>query len=68
MDLVPIAQRTLVFNDTMPKTVTITITDDMKLEMNENFFARLSLAVADPNVELQPAEAQITILNDEGKF
>lgn len=68
MDLVPIAQRTLVFNDTVPKTVTITITDDMKLEMDENFFARLSLPVADPGVQLLPAEAEITILNDEGKF
>ena len=68
MDLMPIAQQTLVFNNTMPKTVTITITDDSKLEMNENFFARLSLAVADPGVQLAPAEAQITIENDEGKF
>ena len=66
MDLVPISTHTIIFSDNNPQIVSVLITNDLKLETDENFIARLS--VSDPYVLLNPDEAQITIENDESKF
>ena len=67
MDLMPISQHTIVFSDAMLQVVNVTITPDMKLEVDESFFARLSVSASQTGVVLNPAEAQVTILDDEGK-
>ena len=68
MDLVPIAHHTLNFSDNTPKIVSVTIKPDLRLEMDENFFARLSISDSVTLVVLDPFEAQITIQDDDSKF
>ena len=68
MDLTPISQRTLNFSDNTPQVVTVFITPDLRLEMDEHFLARLSISPGVSGVQLIPSEAQITIENDDGKF
>lgn len=68
MDLVPIAHHTLTFSDNAPKIVSVVIKPDLRLEMDENFFARLSISDSVTLVVLDPFEAQITIQDDDSKF
>ena len=68
MDIVPISQQTLIFSNSTSKVVTIFITEDDLLEMDETFFAELSVSPGENGVELNPSVAEIEILNDDSKF
>ena len=67
MDLTPISRQTLTFSNQTHEVVTVLITPDVKLEMDEQFFARLSVSGIETGVVLAPSEAQITIVNDDGE-
>ena len=47
--------------------VMITIIDDLRLEPDERFNSIVTLTVADPAVSLNPAEAAITIIDNDSK-
>ena len=47
--------------------VMITIIDDLRLEPTERFNSIVTLTVADPAVSLNPAEAAITIIDNDSK-
>ena len=47
--------------------VMITIIDDLRLEPTERFNSIVTLTVADPAVSLSPAEAAITIIDNDSK-
>ena len=49
------------------QNVMIAIIDDLRLENNEQFNSIVSLTVADPSVNLNPADASITIIDDDSK-
>ena len=68
IDIVPISKQTLVFSDSSPKIVTVSISNDTILEMNEVFFANLSVSVTETGVVLNPSTATILIENDDGKL
>ena len=68
MDIVPISQQTLIFRNSTSKVVTASITEDDLLEMDETFFAELSVSPGEQGVELNPSVAEIVILNDDSKF
>ena len=48
--------------------VMIAIIDDRRLEHDEQFNSVVSLTVADPAVDLSPAVADITIIDDDSKL
>ena len=48
--------------------VMITIIDDIRLEPDEQFNSIVSLTVADPAITLNPADASITIIDNDSKF
>ena len=48
--------------------VMIAIIDDQRLENDEQFNSVVSLTVADPAVDLSPAFASITIIDNDSKF
>ena len=61
--------RTLIFNSTITSiNVPVNITDDMLVEVSENFFGNITLISTDANVTINPAEATITIEDDDGMF
>lgn len=67
-DLQPVSDFSLVFSNSVTLLpVDITIRRDQRLETNEEFNARLSALVADPDITIRPAEANITILDDDGE-
>lgn len=68
MDIVPISQQTLIFFNRASDVVIVSITDDDLLEMDETFYAKLSVSPAEQGVELNPSVAEIVILNDDSKF
>ena len=47
--------------------VMITIIDDNRLEPDEQFNSTVFLTVTDPSVDLNPADAGITIIDDDSK-
>ena len=68
-DLTPISGFSLVFNGTtIIQSVTININRDMRLEINEQFLARLRAVVRDPDIRIAPAVAEITIIDDDSEF
>ena len=72
-DILPITQRSLTFRHSADQNITnqpvdITVIDDTILEMNDTFFANLSLSTENTNVEIIPSIAEITIENDDSKF
>ena len=58
------------FNESVKrKSFSVAITDDSLFEFNEQF--SLDLLLVDPqgyNITLDPSSAQITIIDDDGKF
>ena len=48
--------------------VMIAIIDDRRLEHDEQFNSVVSLTVADPAVDLRPAVADITIIDNDSKL
>ena len=50
------------------QNVMIAIIDDLHLEHDEQFNSIVSLTVADPSVDLNPADASITIIDDDSKL
>ena len=61
---------TLVFNKSVKrKSFSVAITNDTSYEFNEHFFVDLLLVDAQGyNITLDPKSANITIIDDEGKF
>ena len=60
---------TLIFSSTITSiNVPVNITDDMLVEVSENFFGNITLISTDANVTVNPAEATITIEDDDGMF
>ena len=50
------------------QNVMITIFDDLCLEHDEQFNSIISHTVADPSIDLNPANATITIINEDSKL
>ena len=68
VDIVPVSKQTLVFSDSSPKVVPIFINNDTILEMDEVFFANLSLSATEMSVVLNPSSANIFIENDDSRL
>ena len=68
VDIVPVSKQMLVFSDSSPKVVTVSISNDKILEMDEIFFANLSVSTTERGVVLNPSAATILIENDDGKL
>ena len=59
--------QTLSFNATSSSNdVTVTIINDALLEIDEQFLGHLTLISTDANVIVSPAEATVTIKDDDG--
>ena len=50
------------------QTVMITIIDDLHLEHDEQFNSIVSLTVADSSVDIDPADASITIFDNDSEL
>ena len=50
------------------QNVMIEIIDDLRLEHDEQFNSIVSLTVIDPFVDLNPADASVTIIDDDSKL
>ena len=60
---------TLVFNKSVKrKSFSVAITNDTSYESNEHFFVDLLVDAQGYNITLDPNSANITIIDDEGKF
>ena len=67
VDFTPISPGTqLVFTSAETLCVNISIENDAVLEENEVFFVELS--TNDPQVNLSPSSASVTILDNDGKY
>ena len=66
-DYVAVIDHMLNFNATSPSNeVTVNISSDALLEIDEQFLGRLTLISTDANVTVSPAEAAVTIKDDDG--
>ena len=56
---------TITFGPIMWQNITIPIINDVQLELNETF--NVQLMNASPRVTLNPSQATVTIIDDDGK-
>ena len=69
MDYVPVNQ-TVVFDMCETRScVTVTIIDDFIVERNERFFFALYRTPGlHPNIDLDPVDGEVVILDDDGRY